>query len=183
MIAVRVGLETPPFSLRGADAIFMGNCHCRDCQKASGGAYEPAIGLPAAALKITGNVKYHDPKADSGNTVSRGFCPECGARMFGKVSILRTHWAQGIRDELARLELQLAGGDWLLGSQMSAADITVFPSVQLCLRAAEKEVAQPFDLRLLPLAETYPNVAQWVRRIETLPFYERTYPPHWRPQS
>jgi len=67
-----------------ADAIFMGNCHCRDCQKASGGAYEPAIGLPAAALKITGNVKYYDVKADSGNTVSRGFCPECGARMFGK---------------------------------------------------------------------------------------------------
>src|SRR2546426_9845767 len=55
-----------------ADPFFMGNCHCRDCQKASGGAYEPDIGLPAAALKITGVVKYYDTKADSGNTLSRG---------------------------------------------------------------------------------------------------------------
>ena len=69
-----------------ADALFMGNCHCRDCQQAGGGAYEPAIGLPAAALKISGKVKYHDVKADSGNTVSRGFCPECGARLLGKSS-------------------------------------------------------------------------------------------------
>lgn len=69
-----------------ADAIFMGNCHCRDCQRASGGAYEPAIGLPAAALKITGELKFYAVTADSGNTVSRGFCPECGARMLGKSS-------------------------------------------------------------------------------------------------
>jgi len=64
----------------------MGNCHCRDCQKSSGGAYEPDIGLPAAALKITGAVKYYDTKADSGNTLSRGFCSECGASLFGKTS-------------------------------------------------------------------------------------------------
>jgi hypothetical protein len=42
--------------------------------------------LPAAALKITGKVKYHDTKAQSGNTLSRGFCPECGARLFAKTS-------------------------------------------------------------------------------------------------
>jgi len=69
-----------------ADPIFMGNCHCRDCQKASGSGYEAAIGVPAPALKITGNVKYHDIKADSGSMVSRGFCPECGSRLFGKTS-------------------------------------------------------------------------------------------------
>lgn len=69
-----------------ADSIFMGNCHCRDCQRASGSGYDAAIGIPAGALKITGNVKYHDSKADSGNTLSRGFCPECGSRLFGKTS-------------------------------------------------------------------------------------------------
>ena len=71
-----------------AEALFMGNCHCRDCQKASGGAYDPAIGLPAAALKITGNVKYYDVKADSGNSLSRGFCSECGARLLAKSSAM-----------------------------------------------------------------------------------------------
>jgi hypothetical protein len=54
----------------------------------AGGAYDACIGLPAAALKITGNVKYHDTKADSGNTTSRGFCPECGARLFAKSSAM-----------------------------------------------------------------------------------------------
>jgi hypothetical protein len=68
------------------DPFFMGNRHCRDCQKAGGGAYEPDIGLPASALKITGMVKYYDKKADSGNTLSRGFCPECGSSLFGKTS-------------------------------------------------------------------------------------------------
>lgn len=71
-----------------ADPFFMGNCHCHDCQKASGGAYSPEIGLPAPALKINGAVKYHDIKADSGNTLTRGFCQECGARLFGKTSAM-----------------------------------------------------------------------------------------------
>jgi hypothetical protein len=46
------------------------------------------MAVPAAALKIDGKVKYHDVKADSGNIFSRGFCPECGARMFGKSSAM-----------------------------------------------------------------------------------------------
>src|SRR6185503_3224450 len=69
-----------------AEPIFMGNCHCRDCQRSSGGAYEPDIGLPAGALKITGGVKYYEAKAASGNMLSRGFCPECGASLFGKTT-------------------------------------------------------------------------------------------------
>jgi hypothetical protein len=64
----------------------MGNCHCRDCQKTTGSAYGTDIGLPAAALKITGAVKYYDTKAASGNTLSRGFCPECGSNLFAKTS-------------------------------------------------------------------------------------------------
>ena len=71
-----------------AEPLFMGNCHCRDCQKASRSAYGTDIGLPAAALKITGTVKSYDSKAASGNTLSRGFCPECGASLFAKTSAL-----------------------------------------------------------------------------------------------
>ena len=64
-----------------------GNCHCRDYQKASGGAYVPALAVPAPALKITGQLKYYESRAaDSGNTFSRGFCPTCGGRVFGKTS-------------------------------------------------------------------------------------------------
>ncbi len=67
-----------------AEPVMTGNCHCRDCQKASGGAFSPALAVPTVALKIAGGVKYYDTKGDSGQTVSRGFCPDCGARLFGK---------------------------------------------------------------------------------------------------
>jgi len=69
-----------------AEPLFSGNCHCRDCQKATGGAYVPAIAVPVQAVKITGEVKYYECRADSGHTFSRGFCPTCGGRVFGNTS-------------------------------------------------------------------------------------------------
>jgi hypothetical protein len=67
-----------------AEPVMTANCHCRDCQKATGGAFVPALLVPAVALKITGEVRYYDTKGDSGHMVSRGFCSNCGARLFGK---------------------------------------------------------------------------------------------------
>ena len=69
-----------------AEPLFTGNCHCRDCQKATGGAYVPAFAVPVQSVKITGDVKYYESRSDSGNTFSRGFCPTCGGRVFGKTS-------------------------------------------------------------------------------------------------
>ena len=88
--------------------------------------------------------------------------------------------AQKLRDELRLIDERLARAHWLVGERISAADIGVFPLVQLLLRAASKEAAQPFDLGLLPLSESFPNIAGWAQRIEALPNYQRTYPPHWR---
>jgi glutathione S-transferase len=88
--------------------------------------------------------------------------------------------AQTVRQELKTIDERLAGTQWLVGDNISAADIGVFPLVQLLLRAASKEAAQPFNLGLLPLAQAFPNIARWVQRVEALPNYERTYPPHWR---
>jgi len=88
--------------------------------------------------------------------------------------------AQTLRHELKTTDERLARSHWLVGDTISAADIGIFPMVQLLLRAAFKEAAQPFNLGFLPLAQTFPNVARWVQRIESLPNYQRTYPPHWR---
>jgi glutathione S-transferase len=88
--------------------------------------------------------------------------------------------AQTVRDELKLVDERVARTPWLVGDRISAADIAVFPVVQLLLRAATKEAARPFELGLLPLAQSFPNLARWVQRIESLPNYERTYPPHWR---
>jgi hypothetical protein len=69
-----------------AEPLLTFNCHCRDCQKATGAAFVTAIGVPSAAVTITGQPKYYSVEADSGNKISRGFCPDCGSRLFVKTS-------------------------------------------------------------------------------------------------
>jgi len=72
-----------------AEPTLMGNCHCRDCQRATGSAFFPFVVIPAAAFSLTqGEPKYHIAKSDSGNTVTRGFCSECGSFLFAKLSAL-----------------------------------------------------------------------------------------------
>ena len=66
-----------------AEPIAMGNCHCRDCQRATGTAFAAAIVVPRDVVTITGEVKYYEVTADSGQPIRRGFCPNCGSRLFG----------------------------------------------------------------------------------------------------
>jgi len=86
----------------------------------------------------------------------------------------------GLHDELAKLETALTTHAFLLRDQISAADLTAFPIVMAILRAANKESAKPFDLGLTPLDARYPKLAAWKAKIEALPNYDRTFPPHWR---
>ena len=88
--------------------------------------------------------------------------------------------AAAIRQELKTLDARLANQIWLVGQTITAADIAIFPMIQLILRAASKEAAQPFDLGFAPLTRNFPHVAKWGERIEALPNYQRTFPPHWR---
>ena len=67
-----------------AEPLYAGHCQCRDCQIYNGGGHASGFGMPEAAFAITGDVKFHDTTADSGNTVRRGFCPECGAPVISK---------------------------------------------------------------------------------------------------
>lgn len=71
-----------------AEAVFTGHCHCRDCQRSSGGGGALAMFVPKNATKITGDVKYYEVKGETGNTVRRGFCAECGSPLFTYVAII-----------------------------------------------------------------------------------------------
>jgi hypothetical protein len=62
-----------------AEPITMLNCHCRDCQRATGHGYAAILVVPKASVTLDGAPKYHTVTADSGNAVSRGFCPQCGS--------------------------------------------------------------------------------------------------------
>lgn len=85
-----------------------------------------------------------------------------------------------VASEARTIEARLSEGDWLVGEHPSAADFVVFPGIMLLLRAMEKREAGDLRSRFLPLDTTYPAIARWIRRVEQLPGYARTYPPHWR---
>jgi len=70
-----------------AEPIMMFNCHCRDCQRTTGSAFTPVVYVPAKAFKITkGSPHYYSTPSDMAGHNKRGFCPECGSRLFGGAS-------------------------------------------------------------------------------------------------
>jgi glutathione S-transferase len=84
-----------------------------------------------------------------------------------------------LASEARTIEHRLTTSAWLVGESFSAADIVVFPGIQMLLRALDRREAQELRGRLLPLEANYPAIAAWIKRIEALPGYDRTYPPHW----
>lgn len=64
------------------EPVFAGNCHCKDCQRSSGSAFIPAMIFNEKYVDVSGEVKYFESQADSGNIHKRGFCPNCGSQLF-----------------------------------------------------------------------------------------------------
>jgi len=85
-----------------------------------------------------------------------------------------------VASEARSIEARLSRSDWVVGETVSAADIVIFPSLQILLRALSKPEARDLSSRFLPLDVNYPALSRWIERVEALPGYEKTYPPHWR---
>jgi hypothetical protein len=67
-----------------AAPIMMFKCHCRDCQRVTGGAFVPGLLVPVSAFRLTkGELRYHFTPSLAGGRHKRGFCPECGSRITG----------------------------------------------------------------------------------------------------
>jgi hypothetical protein len=65
-------------------AAFMFECHCRDCQHISGGAYAPVVYLSKSAFAFTrGEPQHYSTESLKGGKNKRGFCVECGSRLTG----------------------------------------------------------------------------------------------------
>jgi glutathione S-transferase len=82
--------------------------------------------------------------------------------------------------ELDHVEARLADHHWLVGDAISAADVVWFPTLRTYIRAAARNEARAREVNLHPLAEVYPNISRWIARVEAIPGYDRTFPPHWR---
>jgi hypothetical protein len=58
-------------------------CHCADCRRVTGSAFNVGIRLDVNLFRIErGDVRTFTKASDSGNLVSRSFCPECGSPLF-----------------------------------------------------------------------------------------------------
>jgi hypothetical protein len=66
------------------EPIITGHCQCLDCRKSSGSGHCTHVAMMDSGFTVTGTVKLYDKPADSGNIVSRGFCPDCGAPLFSR---------------------------------------------------------------------------------------------------
>ena len=62
------------------EPVYMGKCHCRDCQRATGGAFFPAVVVKDTDLRmLSGEARWYESKADRGHVMRRGFCANCGS--------------------------------------------------------------------------------------------------------
>jgi hypothetical protein len=64
------------------------HCHCRDCQRSSGSGSAAVFAASRDKIKLTGKTSAYQYKGDSGNAVTRHFCPNCGSPLFSDVEIL-----------------------------------------------------------------------------------------------
>jgi glutathione S-transferase len=80
---------------------------------------------------------------------------------------------QAVMEELARIEAQFTGPG--VAGALSLADFTIFPSVRMLRRIEDRKPGFGIPNDRLP-----PKLRGWVSMIESLPYYAKTTPPHWK---
>jgi hypothetical protein len=70
----------------GSEPVGMGQCHCKDCQKASGTGHMSLARFKRDDVTIAGTTTSYASTAESGNINTRHFCPTCGSRVYGENS-------------------------------------------------------------------------------------------------
>lgn len=78
------------------------------------------------------------------------------------------------------LEDLLRSSPYLAGQALSAADFSVVPNIQMLARVGQREAARSLELGFDDIRAFYPFISAWLARIEALPAYDRSFPPHWR---
>lgn len=66
-----------------AEPMFVGHCHCTDCQKITGAHMATVCAVPLDGFVLEkGTPKTYATTGDSGGKVHRSFCPECGSTLY-----------------------------------------------------------------------------------------------------
>jgi glutathione S-transferase len=77
--------------------------------------------------------------------------------------------------EFVRLEPAFRGL-FISGDQVCAADFALYPLIAILGRIQAKQPSYKVN-EVMPEA-----MAQWTQRMEALPYFSKTTPPHWKPQ-
>ncbi|MBL8649514.1 MAG: GFA family protein [Sphingopyxis sp.] len=72
------------YGFRGAP-LLTAICHCRNCQRQSGSAFGIVAAVAAADFALQGDTRTFQDSSDSGRTVARVFCPECGSPILSTI--------------------------------------------------------------------------------------------------
>lgn len=56
-------------------------CWCKDCQHIASNGTANVL-FPSDAIQVSGETRQYVKTADSGNTITRRFCPQCGSQLF-----------------------------------------------------------------------------------------------------
>ena len=67
-----------------AESLLTVLCHCSNCQKNSGTAYSTNVAIPKGELRVDGEPSTYIDSSDTGNAVSRFFCPNCGSPLVSE---------------------------------------------------------------------------------------------------
>lgn len=70
------------------DPAFVGVCHCTDCQKFTGSAFAVVVGVTKPAVTIEGKTTTFTKVGDTGKSIRRMFCPECGSSIADEADAL-----------------------------------------------------------------------------------------------
>ena len=63
-----------------------GICHCKNCQRQAGSAFSTLAGVPKSDFRMDGEAKlYEDSDTETGTTVGRYFCGDCGSALYSLV--------------------------------------------------------------------------------------------------
>jgi len=68
------------------DPVVVAHCHCLDCQRLSGAGHATGAMFAADGIRLRGPTKTFELAAESGSTVTRLFCGDCGSPLFGRNS-------------------------------------------------------------------------------------------------
>lgn len=107
-------------------------CHCKSCQRSSGAAFSINVIVAGPNLSLHGATKFFEERAESGNTVQRHFCEQCGSCLYSRLSTGVIAIKAGTLDD----------------------SLSIAPSVQFWTRSAQSWAA---ELVKVPAFATVPN--------------------------